>query len=178
MNLSITFVSMAQKSKMNIKVFLRLLSYWKSYRTLFFLAIITTFLLAFPGPLRPYFIGDMVQNYIIKTQNPDMLLFWTFIIVGLLMAEAGLRFLSAYFSNLFAQSIIRDVRKSLLKHILTFRIKFFDKTPVGSLITRVVSDLEAITEVFSSGMIAIAGELVMLFVTVGMMFYTNGYLLC
>ena len=173
MNLSITFVSMAQKSKMNIKVFLRLLSYWKSYRTLFFLAIVTTFLLAFPGPLRPYFIGDMVQNYIIKTQNPDMLLFWTFIIVGLLMAEAGLRFLSAYFSNLFAQSIIRDVRKSLLKHILTFRIKFFDKTPVGSLITRVVSDLEAITEVFSSGMIAIAGELVMLFVTVGMMFYTN-----
>ena len=164
---------MAKKSKLNIKVFLRLLSYWKSYKTLFFLAVVTTFLLAFPGPLRPYFIGEMVQKYIVETQNPDMLLFWTFVVVVLLMAEAGLRFLSAYFSNLFAQSIIRDVRKSLLKHILTFRIKFFDKTPVGTLITRVVSDLEAITEVFSSGMIAIAGELVMLFVTIGMMFYTN-----
>ncbi len=173
MNLSITFVSMAKKSKLNIKVFLRLLSYWKSYKTLFFLAVVTTFLLAFPGPLRPYFIGEMVQKYIVETQNPDMLLFWTILVVVLLMAEAALRFLSAYFSNLFAQSIIRDVRKSLLKHILTFRIKFFDKTPVGTLITRVVSDLEAITEVFSSGMIAIAGELVMLFVTIGMMFYTN-----
>jgi len=164
---------MAKKSKMNIKVFLRLLSYWRSYKTLFFLAIVTTFLLAFPGPLRPYFIGEMVDKYIDKSRNPDMLLYWTFVVIGLLVAEAGLRFLSSYYSNLFAQSIIRDLRKSLLKHILTFRIKYFDKTPVGSLLTRVVSDLEAITEVFSSGMIAIAGELVMLVVIIGMMFFTN-----
>lgn len=164
---------MAKKSKLNINVFLRLLSYWKSYRILFFLAVVTTFLLAFPGPLRPYFIGYMVDNYIVQDQDPSMLQIWTIVILGLLITEAILRFLSAYFSNLFAQSIIRDVRKSLIKHILTFRIKYFDKTPVGTLITRVVSDLEAITEVFSSGMIAIAGELLMLVVTILMMFYVN-----
>ena len=164
---------MAEKSKLNMKVFLRLLSYWKSYKFLFFISILTTFLLAFPGPLRPMFIGNMVDKYMIRTQNPNMLLWWTLIIIGLLVSEAILRFLSSYFSNLFAQSIILDVRKQLMKHILTFRIKYFDKTPVGTLITRVVSDLEAITEVFSSGMIVVAGEILTLIFSIALMFYTN-----
>jgi len=164
---------MEKKSKINYKVFKRLLSYWKSYKTLFFISIFTTVLLAIPGPIRPKLIGEMVDRYIIETQNPNQLLFWTLIIVGLLILEAGLRFLSSYFSNLFAQSIIRDLRKQLMSHILTFRIKFFDKTPVGTLITRVVSDLEAITEVFSSGMIAVAGELISLVFAISLMFYTN-----
>ncbi len=164
---------MEKKSKINYKVFKRLLSYWKSYKTLFFISILTTVLLAVPGPVRPMLIGQMVDKYIIETQDPNQLLFWTLIIVGLLILEAGLRFLSSYFSNLFAQSIIRDLRKELMSHILTFRIKYFDKTPVGTLITRVVSDLEAITEVFSSGMIAVAGELISLVFAISLMFYTN-----
>lgn len=130
-------------------------------------------LLAIPGPIRPKIIGQMVGKYIIDSKNPNELLFWTLIVIGLLVLEAGLRFLSSYFSNLFAQSIIRDLRKQLMSHILTFRIKYFDKTPVGTLITRVVSDLEAITEVFSSGMIAVAGELISLFFAISLMFYTN-----
>ncbi len=164
---------MAEKSKLNMKVFLRLLSYWKSYKFLFFISILTTFLLAFPGPLRPMFVGHMVDKYMIKSQDPNMLLSWTLVILGLLIAEAFLGFLSSYFSNLFAQSIIRDVRKQLMKHILTFRIKYFDKTPVGTLITRIVSDLEAITEVFSSGMIVVAGEILTLIFSIALMFYTN-----
>ncbi|MGY8926315.1 MAG: ABC transporter transmembrane domain-containing protein, partial [Flavobacteriales bacterium] len=126
-----------------------------------------------PGPLRPMFVGHMVDKYMIKSQDPNMLLWWTLVILGLLIAEAFLRFLSSYFSNLFAQSIIRDVRKQLMKHILTFRIKYFDKTPVGTLITRIVSDLEAITEVFSSGMIVVAGEILTLIFSIALMFYTN-----
>ena len=164
---------MANKSKLNLKVFLRLLSYWKSYKTLFFLSVFTTLLLAFPGPIRPKLIGYMVDKYIIETQNSEKLLGLTLLIVGLLIFEAILRFLSSYFSNLFAQSIIRDLRKRLMKHILTFRVQYFDKTPVGTLITRVVSDLEAITEVFSSGMIVVAGELATLFFAIGLMFFTN-----
>ncbi len=164
---------MGKKSKINYKVFKRLLSYWKSYKTLFFISVLTTILLAIPGPIRPKLIGQMVDKYIIETKDPNQLLLWTLIIVGLLILEASLRFLSSYFSNLFAQSIIRDLRKQLMSHILTFRIKYFDKTPVGTLITRVVSDLEAITEVFSSGMIAVAGELIALVFAISLMFYTN-----
>ncbi|HIP32768.1 MAG TPA: ABC transporter ATP-binding protein [Crocinitomicaceae bacterium] len=164
---------MSKKSKLNFTVFMRLLSYWRSYKWLFFLSIVTTFLLAFPGPIRPKLIGNMVDQYIVKGEDANQLLWWTLFIVGLLVFEAILRFLSSYYSNLFAQSIIRDLRKDLMKHILTFRIQYFDKTPVGTMVTRLVSDLEAITQVFSSGMIAIAGELVALIFSISLMFYTN-----
>ena len=164
---------MAKQPKLNFTVFMRLLSYWKSYKWLFFLSVVTTFLLAFPGPVRPKLIGHMVDKYIVEEQDENQLFLWTLLIVGLLVFEAILRFLSSYFSNLFAQSIIRDLRKELMEHFLTFRIKYFDKTPVGTVITRLVSDLEAITQVFSAGMIAIAGELIALIVSITLMFYTN-----
>lgn len=164
---------MAAKSKLNITVFKRLLSYWKSYKGLFFIAVLCTVLLAFIGPARPFVIGYMVDSYIIKTQDADMLTFWTIIIVGMLLLEGLFQFLSSYFSNLFAQSIIRDLRKQLMNRILTFRMQYFDRTPIGALVTRVVSDLEAITEVFSSGMMNIAGDLISLFFVVILMFSVN-----
>ncbi len=164
---------METKSKLNVKVFLRLLSYWKTYKTLFFIAVTCTLLLAFLGPVRPMFVGYMVDEYIIKDQNGRMLFIWTAIIIGLLLFESGFQFLSSYFSNLFAQSIIRDLRKQLMQKILTFRMRYFDRTPIGALVTRVVSDLEAITEVFSSGMMNIAGDLISLVIVILLMFATN-----
>ncbi len=172
-NLSVTFVSMATKSKLNVAVFKRLLSYWKTYKTLFFIAVTCTLLLAILGPIRPKFVGFMVDEYIIKSQDGQMLLVWTLIIIGLLIAESVFQFLSSYFSNLFAQSIIRDLRKRLMQKILTFRMRYFDRTPIGALVTRVVSDLEAITEVFSSGMMNIAGDLISLVIVIVLMFTTN-----
>lgn len=164
---------MPEKSKLNVAVFLRLLSYWKSYKWLFLIAVICTLMLAVIGPLRPKVIGYMVDQYIVLTQNHGELLWWTLIIIGMLLMEGVFQFVSAYYSNLFAQSIIRDLRKQLMKKILSFRMQYFDKTPVGALVTRVVSDLEAITEVFSSGMMAITGDLVSLIGVIGLMFWTN-----
>jgi len=164
---------MAVKSKLNISVFKRLLSYWKSYKGLFFIAVTCTILLAFIGPARPFVIGYMVDEFIIKTQDAEMLTFWTFLIILMLLAETIFQFLSSYFSNLFAQSIIRDLRKQLMERILTFRMRYFDRTPIGALVTRVVSDLEAITEVFSSGMMNIAGDLISLFFVIILMFVSN-----
>jgi ATP-binding cassette subfamily B protein len=111
-----------------------------------------------------------VQEYIVPDhKDADQLLFWTFIIVGMLLFEGALQFVSTYFANLFAQSIIRDIRQNLMRHIMTFRIKYFDRTPVGSLVTRLISDLEAITEAFSAGFIAMIGDLLMIvFVIIGM----------
>ena len=115
----------------------------------------------------------MVDKYIVKTQNGEMLLYWTLFIVGVLAFEGLFQFLASYFSNLFAQSIIRDLRKRLMKHMLTFRMRYFDRTPIGSLVTRLISDLEAITDVFSSGMMNIAGDLISLIVVISMMFWIN-----
>ncbi len=164
---------MSKQKKWNIKVFVRLLSYWKSYKALFFISILATLFLAFPGPIRPKLIGYMVDEFIVKHPDREMLLFYTLLVIGLLLLEGFFRFVSSYFSNLFAQSIILDLRKKLMNHILSFRIQYFDKTPIGSLITRTVSDLEAISEVFSSGMIAIMGEIVALTFAITLMFLTN-----
>lgn len=164
---------MQQKTKLNTRVFTRLLSYWKTYKALFFVAVFTTVILAFIGPSRPYIIKYMVDEYIDKNPNGGMLLFWTLIILGMLFMEGLFQFISTYFSNLFAQSIIRDVRKQLMEHILSFNIRYFDKTPVGTHVTRLIADMEAITEVFSAGMMAIIGDLMQLGVIVAVMFVVN-----
>ncbi len=169
----ITFVSMADKSKLNFNVFKRLLSYWKLYKRLFFIAVLGTILLAIIGPTRPRVIGEMVDRYITNGQNETMLLYWSLGIAGLILIEIILQFVTAYYANLFAQSIIRDLRKKLVNKIFTFPMKFFDRTPIGALVTRVVSDLEAITEVFSSGLMSIAGDLLALTVVVSWMFSVN-----
>lgn len=164
---------MGGKSKLNVSVFLRLLSYWKYYKGLFFIAVACTLLLAFIGPVRPKIIGWMVDQFVVQTQDVGQLLFWTLVVIGLLLIEAVFQFLSTYYSNLFAQAIIRDLRVSLMKHILSFKMKYFDRTPIGSLVTRLISDLEAITDVFSSGMMNIAGDLIALVVVIALMFWTN-----
>jgi len=115
----------------------------------------------------------MVDSYIIKEKNPSALLNWTLIIVFILFLEGIIQLAGSYFSNLLAQSVIKDIRKKLFHHILTFRMRYFDQTPVGALVTRVVSDLEAITEVFSSGLMEIAGDLISLIFVLTLMFYTN-----
>lgn len=111
----------------------------------------------------------MVNNYIVKDQNSSQLLYWTLIIGGILLTETVLQFVSSYFSNLFAQSIIRDLRKKLMAKIIQFRVQFFDKTPNGTLVTRVVQDLEAITDTFSSGMMEfIRDSIILFFILLGM----------
>ena len=164
---------MASQSKLNISIFFRLVSYTKPYRRFFLISIFCTILLSILGPLRPALIGNMVDSYIIKSQNKDALIFWIVLILGLLLLEGVFQLIGSFFSNLLAQSVIHDIRKKLFQHILSFRMKYFDQTPVGALVTRVVSDLEAVTEVFSSGLMEIAGDLISLIFVLILMFSTN-----
>ena len=76
---------MAEKSKLNVKVFKRLLSYWKSYKTLFSIAVVCTLLLAILGPVRPKVVGYMVNEYIVLKKDYGMLLTWTLVIIGMLV---------------------------------------------------------------------------------------------
>lgn len=145
----------------------------KSYKTLFFVAVFCTLSLAVLGPLRPMLIGEMVNKYIVQGQDGELLLFWSGIVAAMLLGEAALQFANSYFSNLLAQSVINDIRQKLFGHMLSFRMRYFDKTPIGSLVTRVVSDLEAITEVFSAGLMEIAGDLLSLIAVISMMLATN-----
>jgi ATP-binding cassette subfamily B protein len=164
---------MSEKKSLNFLVFKRLLANTKPYKRILFMSVACTILLSFLGPIRPLLIGQMVDRFMVKSKQPDMLVIWTFMIIGLLILESFLQFAGMFFSNLLAQSVIRDLRKRIFGHLLRFRMQYFDKTPIGSLVTRVVSDLEAITEVFSSGILEIAGDFLALIVVLSLMFWTN-----
>lgn len=169
---------MSEKATINISIFKRLVSHLKPYRKTFFVAVLCSILLAVLGVSRPLLIRSMVNNYIAidlktETPQPNMLLFWTLVILGILFIEQIIQFVGSYFSNLIAQSIINDIRKKLFGHLLSFRMRYFDKTPVGALVTRVVSDLEAITEVFSAGLMDILGDVFLLLLIVVTMLVLN-----
>ncbi|MDC1186698.1 ABC transporter ATP-binding protein/permease [Crocinitomicaceae bacterium] len=167
---------MAEKAKLNTKIFLRLVAYAKVYKAIFVLAFGAGLLIAASSALRPKFIGDMVDKYVVQGQNGQMLLTWTLIIIGMLIMESVLQFASSYFSNLLAQNIVRDLRKKLYKHVIFFKMQYFDRTPIGALVTRVVSDLEAVSQVFSAGLIDIMGDIITLLFVLGIMVSVNAKL--
>ena len=167
---------MSKESKVNYSIFKRLVKFAKPYKSFFFTAFFCVILIALSSVLRPLIIADMVQDYIVQNQNSKALLFWTLFIIGMLAFEAVLQFTSSYFSNLLAQNIISDMRKKLFAHITSFRMRYFDKTPIGALVTRVVSDMEAISEVFSTGLVDILGDVLTLVAVVFTMFFVNWHL--
>ena len=164
---------MAKQSKIDFKIFKRLLKFAKPYSGLLILAFLCTVLLSVIGPLRPMIIGNTVHKYVVDSKETELFLKWMLIVGGMLLFEALLQFTTTYFSNFMAQSVIRDIRVKIFNHLSTFRMQFFDRSPVGGLVTRVVSDIEAISEVFSSGLIDILGDLLMLIVVLILMFTSN-----
>jgi ATP-binding cassette, subfamily B, multidrug efflux pump len=159
--------------KFGFAVLKRLFPYVKPYQTLFIGALFFTISLAFLVPYRTNLIGFMTKEYIEKKTNLEMLGYYSMIIISLLILESLLQILGSWSSNLLAQSIIRDVRGKVFRHILTFKMSYFDKTPIGSLVTRVVQDLEAISQVFSAGFIDIFGDLLSLTVILIFMFVAD-----
>ena len=164
---------MSEQGKLDFKVFKRLMVFVKSYKKYLLFSLFCTLVLSALTPLRPMFIGTMVSDFIINSQNESALFRWFLMLLLLLVIEGVFQFLNSYFSNLLAQTVISDIRKRLFEHFISFRMKYFDQTPIGNLVTRLVSDIEAISEVFSSGLIDILGDLLMLIFIVVIMLLTN-----
>lgn len=164
---------MASQTKMDTRVFSRLLKFTKPYRGKLIFAFLCALTLALLSPMRPLLIVYIINKYVLETQDGYHFGMWLLLVFGMLIVEALLQFSATYFSNLLAQSVIRDIRVKVFSHITTFRMRYFDKTPVGNLVTRVVSDIEAISEVFSSGLIDIISDLLMLVVIIVVMFIIN-----
>ena len=159
--------------KLQFSLFKRLFGFAKPYKKYLFVAISATILLAALSPLRPRVIGYIIDHYLIKTKDPDMLLWGSLLVLLMLLLEAVFQVVGTFFSNLLAQSVIRDLRQKVIRHYMKLRVAYFDKNPVGAMVTRVVSDMEAITEVFSSGLMDIAADLLSLVLIVLFMFLTN-----
>ncbi len=153
-------------------LFRRMMSFAAPYRSRVIGTMSLIILLAILGPLRPFLIDQMIQGPI-RTGDAQSLLNWTLLIVSLLVAESILQFYQTYSANMLGQNVILDIRTKLFRHLSGFRLRYFDKTPIGRLVTRAVSDIETISEVFASGILIIFGDILKLLIVIGFMFYLN-----
>ena len=124
----------------------RVMRFVKPYKVIFFASIFFSISLGV-NVSRPIIIEYTVDHFIIGA-DPEMLLKYTLIMIGLLLLESIMQFLFMYVANWIGQSVIKDIREQLYKKILSFRLKYFDNTPIGALVTRCVSDIETIAEIF------------------------------
>ena len=154
----------------DFKLFLKVLGYAKPYQRLFTFSMILTVLLGALGTARPILIRQVIDDAILGYDSP-MLLKLTFMLVGLLVIESIGQFGFMYAANWLGQSIIKDIRVELYDKLQTFRLQFYDKTPIGQLVTRVVSDIETISQIFSQGILVIFGDLFRILVMLGAMFF-------
>ena len=136
----------------------RVLKYVKPYLKIFYGTAIFAILIAFLSPARPLLIQYAFDNFIL-TPNEDKLLLITLLLVGLLFAESILQYFYTYWSNFLGQSVIRDLRLQTYKKIINFKQQYFDKNPIGALVTRVVSDIETISDIFSQGLLVIIADI-------------------
>lgn len=154
----------------DFKLFLKVVGYAKPYQRLFTFSMILTVLLGALGTARPILIRQVIDDAILGYDAP-MLLKLTFLLVGLLVIESIGQFGFMYAANWLGQSIIKDIRVELYDKLQTFRLQFYDKTPIGQLVTRVVSDIETISQIFSQGILVIFGDLFRILVMLGAMFF-------
>ncbi len=147
----------------------RTMQYAKPYMRIFWLALWLTIALAVLGVARPWLIGKAIDQYVLH-DDAQGLLYLTLIVVVILLLEAVAQFYQTYYSNWIGQSVTIDLRSKLFSHITAFKLRYFDKTAVGTLVTRCISDIETIADIFSQGLLNILGELLKLIVVVAVMF--------
>lgn len=139
---------------------------------LFWFTFLFTILFSFLSSVRPYLIQFIIDNFLNKNEIKNIY-FYSAIVFGLLILSTVFQLLSSYLGALLGQTIIKDLRASVFSHLSKLKLKFFDNTPVGTLVTRCISDIETITEVFSEGFISIMGDLLQIIFILGFMFYQS-----
>lgn len=157
---------------LDFKLVGRILSYARPHKLYFFWSIFLTIALAVVSPLRPYLIEYTVDHDILQG-NYTGLVNMTLVMLVLLVLQSAIQYSHTYLTNVLGQSVIKDMRTQTFDHILSLRLQFFDKTPLGQLITRTISDLETIADVFSEGLIEIVGSLLQILALLVFMFFTD-----
>ena len=154
------------------RLFKRILKYTKPYQLRFRGVIAFAISLSVFAALRPYLLKQTVDGYI-KTHDQQGLLLYISLMGIVLLAEVFSQYYFVFWANWLGQDIVKDIRTKLFKHILSFRMKYFDHVPVGQLVTRSVSDIEAIARIFSQGLFMIISDLMKMVVVLFFMFYMN-----
>lgn len=149
-----------------------LMKFVTPYRGRFVLVVLLTILLGVLAPSRPYLVQYTLDEHVSIGDYNSMLNVMLLLAV-LLVINCAAQYIHTYLSGWLGQQIIRDMRARLYEHIVSLRLKFFDKTPIGRLVTRNISDVEALSDVFSEGLAAMAGDLLQIVFILGFMFYQD-----
>ena len=166
------FTKKAKSKVFDAQLFKRLLHYIKPYTGFFILALTTVIGLATFGALRPKVLQLAIDQNIEQKFEPGFLNYML-IMLGLLVLEVTCNLLFIYYASWLGQSVVRDIRIKLFNHILAFKMKYFDNSSVGVLITRTVTDMERIADIFGEGLFMIFSDILKMSVVGGVMFYMN-----
>lgn len=160
------------KRVFDVSLLKRVFSFAAPYKRYFYLSIFLTVMLALVSPVRPFLIQLSVDKYI-TNQWVQMLINVTIIQIGMLLLETVVRFLFSFMTNWLGQSVIKDLRLAVYRKVVKLNLAFFDRTPIGTLTTRTINDIEAINDIFSEGIISIVADILMIFAILGVMFYED-----
>lgn len=154
------------------KLLFRLLELAQFEKKWIIIAVMLTVFQSLLTATQPY-LYKIVIDQVILVGKFNLLIFWCSILLGWLILQAGLGFINAYLSERIAQTIILKLRQFVYDHLIRLKVSFFDKTPVGTAVTRSISDIQTITDLFSSGIITILGDMVQIIAILYCMFYIS-----
>lgn len=150
----------------------RLMRFVTPYRWRFITVIILTVVLGLLTPTRPMLIQYTLDNDVASGDYKSMFNMVILLLV-LLLVHSIAQYVHTYISGWLGQQVIRDIRSKLYEHVVSLRLKFFDKTPIGRLVTRTISDVETLADVFSEGLAAMVGDLLQIVFILAFMFYQD-----
>ncbi len=150
----------------------RVFQYAAPYKKKFYFSVALAILLAFITPIRPMLIKLTVDEYITRS-IASMLINITLIQIGLILVETAMRFLFSFTTALLGQSVVKDLRVATYKKIMGLNLSQFDKTPIGTLTTRTINDIESINDIFSDGLVPIIADLLSIICVLTVMFWMD-----
>ncbi len=165
-------MSESSPKKFDIAVLKRVFGYAAPYKRKFFLSVLLAIMLAVITPVRPFLIQLTVDKYIAQSVG-YMVVNITLIQIGLILLETGMRFLFSFMTAWLGQSVVRDLRVAVYKKVLGLNLSQFDKTPIGTLTTRTINDIESINDIFAEGLVPIIADLLSIVCVLAYMFWVD-----
>ena len=154
------------------KLMKRLLSYLKPYKHFVIFAILLNIIVAAIGQVRPYLTKIAVDDYIANSDYNGLFLI-SFLLFGSLLLQAVIQYFLTYYTQYLGQKTLYDLRTQIFNHIQRLALKFFDKTPIGRLVTRATNDVEALGELFSSGIVMVFSDIFIIVWILAFMFFMD-----
>ncbi|MHB8337463.1 MAG: ABC transporter ATP-binding protein [Ignavibacteriaceae bacterium] len=154
------------------KLMRRLLGYIKPYRKYVISAILLNVVVAALGPLRPYLTKIAIDKYIAHSNYHGLLLI-SLMLFGSLILQAFIQYFLTYYTQYLGQKTILDLRTQIFTHTQKLALRFFDKTPIGRIVTRVTNDIESLNDLFSSGIVMVFSDVFIVIWILVFMFFMD-----